>query len=87
MKTLIEQQLSRDFIDALDELNETPEYSLLIHIHGQEFVVLKAEDYQSWQETAYLLSSSKNAECLHSALAEPLDNCKDLTDVLKDLDS
>ena len=84
MKTISKKQLSREFLNALDESGEEP---LLIDLPGQKFVVLKEEDYRGWNETSYLLSSSKNAKILQDALEEPLDECRDLKDVLKELDS
>ncbi len=82
MKTLVERQLSSDFINALNELvHRKVEEPLLLNVYGQKFVVLREEDYRGWNETAYLLSSSKNAEILRNALDEPLEECKDLSDV------
>ncbi len=86
MKTISKKQLSNEFLDALDELYKTGGESLMINLHGQKFVVLKEKDYRVWRETAYLLSSSKNSEILQEALEEPLEKCKDLKDVLKELD-
>ena len=75
MKTISKKQLSREFLNALDESGEEP---LLIDLPGQKFVVLKEEDYRGWCETAHLLSSSKNAKILQEALEEPLYECRDL---------
>lgn len=59
----------------------------MLNLGGQKkFVILKEEDYRGWVETAYLFSSKKNAQVLQEALDEPLEKCKDLEDVLKDLD-
>ncbi len=48
---------------------------------------ISEEDCRGWRETVYLLSSSKNSEVLQKALEEPLDECRDLKDVLDELDS
>ena len=40
-----------------------------------------------WCETGYLLSSSKNAEILQKSLEEPVDECRDLEDILIELES
>lgn len=37
---------------------------------GEDVVVMSKADYDSMQETYYLLSSPKNAERIHNALAE-----------------
>lgn len=87
MKTVTAKQLNQDVIETLNELDKTGEIAILVDIHGHKFVVLKEEDYKGWRETAYLLSSSKNSEILQKSLEEPLDKCKDLKNVLRELDS
>jgi len=48
-------------------------------------IISKEKDYLSWYETAYLFSSLKNAEILKKALEEPLNECKDLEHIIKEL--
>ncbi|MGR3179162.1 MAG: type II toxin-antitoxin system Phd/YefM family antitoxin [Candidatus Anammoxibacter sp.] len=86
MKTLSAKQIGNDLVDALDELNKIEDESILIDLHGNKFVVLKEEDYQGWNETAYLLSSPKNSAILQNALKEPLDECTNLKDAINELD-
>ena len=85
MITISSGQLNKTILDALDKLNKTEEESIIINSNGEKFVILKEKDYLSWYETAYLLSSLKNAEILKKALEEPLNECKDLEDVIKEL--
>lgn len=85
MITLSQKQLSGDFVNALDGLSGHE--ALIIELKGKKFFVLKEEDYRGWHETAYLLSSSKNAQFLQKAIEEPLNECRDLKDVLRELDS
>jgi len=87
MTTLTKKQLNRDLIQALEELIKKKKEPILIDLDGQKFVVLSERDYRGWLETAYLFSSSKNAKILREAMEEPIDQCKDLKDVLKELDS
>jgi PHD/YefM family antitoxin component YafN of YafNO toxin-antitoxin module len=84
MKTILANQLNSEFINALNEIRQDP---LFIELSGKKFVVLKAEEYQEWRETAYLLSSSKNSEILRKSLEESADECRDLKDVLSELGS
>ncbi len=84
MKTIFENQLNQEVIEALDKTGQEP---LFIELYGKKFVVLRAETYQGLCETAYLLSSSKNSEILQESLEEPLEKCKDLEDVLGELES
>jgi PHD/YefM family antitoxin component YafN of YafNO toxin-antitoxin module len=85
MIAISQQQLGGEFVNALDGL--TMQETLLIDLNGKKFVVLKEEDYQGWLETVYLLSSSKNAQVLQNAMEQPLSECRDLKDVLRELDT
>ena len=87
MTTIPEKQLSPELIDALEDLIKSENRPIKLNSGGQNFVLLKEQDYRGWIETAYLLSSKKNAKILQDALDEPLDECKDLKAVLNDLDS
>ena len=84
MRTIFENQLNQEIIEALNEEGQEP---LLIELYGKKFVVLRAEEYQGWRETEYLLSSSKNSRILQKSLEEPLEKCKNLEDVLGELES
>jgi len=87
MKTIFAEQLNKQVINVLDDLERSGKEPILINSRGQRFVVLKEEDYCGWRETAYLLSSSKNSKILQEALAEPFEKCRDLKDVLNELES
>ena len=87
MKTLTKKQLNSDLIKALESLKKKSKEPILIDLEGQKFVVLNESDYRGWLETAYLLSSSKNATVLLDAMEQPVDQCRDLKDVLKELDN
>jgi len=84
MGTIFENQLNQEIIEALNEKGQEP---LFIELYGKKFVVLRAEEYQGWRETEYLLSSSKNSRILQKSLEEPLEKCKNLEDVLGELES
>jgi len=84
MRTILENQLNPEFVEALNGVGQE---ALFIELHGKKFVVLKAEEYQEWRETAYLLSSSKNSEILQESLEEPVNECRDLKDIIRELES
>lgn len=85
MKTITEKQINHTLLNALKGLSMEEEL-LQIDVNGQKFVVLKEEDYRGWRETAYLLSSSKNATVLQNAIQEPINECRDLKGVLNELE-
>ena len=53
---------------------------------GDNVIVISEEDYGAMVETAYLLSSPRNAERLLTAKARSAETAKDLETVLKELD-
>ena len=46
----------------LDKANHFP--ILVTQTNGQDFVIMSKSEYDSWQETFYLLKSPRNAERL-----------------------
>lgn len=87
MKTILANQLQPDILKFLDELTKTKEETALVNSKGQKFVMILEEEYRGWCETAYLLSSKKNAKVLKQAISQPLSECRNLKDVLNTLDS
>lgn len=86
MKTILANQLQPEILKFLDELTKTKEETALVNSKGQKFVMVLEEEYRRWFETAYLLSSKKNAKVLKQAISQPLSECRDLKDVLNTLD-
>lgn len=87
MEMIFAEQLNKQVLHVLDDLERIEKEPILINSNGQRFVVLKEKDYCSWRETAYLLSSSKNSKILQKALAEPVEKCRNLKDVFNELES
>jgi len=87
MKTIFAEQLGQEVRRALDDLAGKGEEPILLNSKGQRFVILKEGDYRGWIETAHLLSSPKNSQVLQEALTEPLDRCRDVKDILDELES
>ena len=55
---------------TLDKVNNDHKPVLITRQNGKPAVVISLEDYQSYEETAYLMASPKNAERLNLAIAE-----------------
>ena len=60
---------------TLDKVNENCKPVLVTRQKGKPAVVMSLEDFNSFQETAYLMASPKNAKRLNDAIAE-IDDCK-----------
>ena len=87
MKTILANQLQPEILKFLDELTKMKEETTFVNSKGQKFVMVREEEYRGWHETAYLLSSKKNAKVLKQAISQPLSECRDLKDVLNTMDN
>lgn len=54
----------------LDKVNDDHKPVLITRQNGKPVIVMSLEDYQSYEETAYLMASPKNAERLSQAFAD-----------------
>lgn len=66
---------------ALDMVCEDHIPLLVTRKNGEDVVIISKEDYKSMDETAYLLSSPKNAERLMAALNEPEEKRKSFNSI------
>lgn len=55
---------------TLDRVNEDHKPVLITRQNGKPAVVMSLEDFQSYEETAYLMASPANAARLNRAIAE-----------------
>ncbi|MGK2872227.1 MAG: type II toxin-antitoxin system Phd/YefM family antitoxin [Alphaproteobacteria bacterium] len=55
---------------VLDKVNEDHAPILITRQNGKPAVVMSLQDFKSYEETAYLMASPKNAERLNLAIAE-----------------
>ncbi len=54
----------------LDKVNDDHKPILITRQNGKPAVVISLEDFQAYEETAYLMASPKNAERLNLAINE-----------------
>jgi antitoxin YefM len=55
---------------TLDKVNNNHEPIIITRQKSKPSVVMSLEDFQAYEETAYLMSSPKNAERLNQAISE-----------------
>jgi len=60
----------QDFSRLMDQVNEAHEPCVVTHDAHKPVVVLSLEDFNAWQETAYLTRSLANTRDLLQALEE-----------------
>jgi antitoxin YefM len=54
----------------IEQVNADAEPTIICGNQGQKAVLLSFEEFNSWQETLYLLSNPANAEHLRQSIAE-----------------
>ena len=70
MDTMSYSAFRSQLAHTLDKVNDDHNPVLITRQNGKPAVVMSLEDFHSYQETAYLMASPKNAERLNQAIAE-----------------
>lgn len=70
MDVLSYSSLRNNLASVLDKVNEDHVSILITRQNGKPAVIMSLEDFKSYEETAYLMSSPKNAERLSQSIAE-----------------
>ena len=70
MDTMSYSAFRSQLAHTLDKVNDDHNPVLITRQNGKPAVVMSLEDFHSYQETAYLMASPKNAERLNQAIAQ-----------------
>ena len=70
MDTISYSSFRTHLAHTLDKVNDNHNPVLITRQNGKPAVVMSLEDFHSYQETAYLMASPKNAERLNQAIAQ-----------------
>ena len=70
MDTMSYSAFRSHLASTLDKVNQDHKPVLITRQNGKPAVVISLEDFQSYEETAYLMASPKNAQRLNEAIAE-----------------
>jgi antitoxin YefM len=70
MDTMSYTAFRNDLASVLDKVNDDHKPVLITRQNGKPAVVISLEDFQSYEETAYLMSSPKNAARLNESIAQ-----------------
>ena len=60
----------KDLAKTIDRVNDGHRPILITRQKGRPAVLMSLEDFNSYEETAYLMKSQKNAERLNAAIAD-----------------
>ncbi len=70
MNTISYSSFRAHLADTLKKVNEDHTPIIITRQNGLPAVVMSLEDYKSYEETAYLMASPKNAERLNQSIIE-----------------
>jgi len=70
MDTINYSTFRSQLASTLDKVNDDHKPIIITRQNGKPAVVISLEDFQAYEETAYLMASPKNAERLNQAIAE-----------------
>lgn len=70
MDTISYSAFRTHLASTLDKVNDDHKPVLITRQNGKPAVIMSLEDFQAYEETAYLMASPKNAERLNQAIAE-----------------
>lgn len=70
MDTISYSSFRTNLAATLNKVNEDHTPVIITRQNGQPAVVMSLEDFRSYEETAYLMASPKNAERLNQAISE-----------------
>lgn len=70
MDTLSYSAFRNHLASVLDKVNDDHKPVMITRQNGKPAIVMSVEDFQAYEETAYLMASPKNAERLNQAIAQ-----------------
>ena len=70
METISYSAFRMHLAATLDKVNDNHKPILITRQNGKPAIVMSLEDFQAYEETAYLMASPKNAARLHQAMVE-----------------
>lgn len=70
MDTISYSHFRSNLANTLDKVNEDHVPIMITRQNGKPAVIISLEDFKSYEETAYLMASPKNAARLNQAIAE-----------------
>jgi antitoxin YefM len=70
MNTISYSNFRSNLASTLDKVNEDHVPIMITRQNGKPAVIISLEDFKSYEETAYLMASPKNAARLNQAVAD-----------------
>lgn len=77
MPTISVTNLRKNIYKTMEEVNKSSQPVLVTNEKGGNAVLLSEKDYESLQETIYLMSSKETREEIAAGLVTPIEDCVD----------
>ena len=74
MDTMSYSAFRNNLASTIDKVNDDHQPVLITRQKGKPAILISLEDFKSYEETAYLMASPKNAERLNRAVQELSEN-------------
>lgn len=74
MKIMTYSDIKKNLATAIDKVNEDHTPIIITRKNGQHAVLMSLADFKAYEETAYLMASSKNAQRLNHSITQILLN-------------
>jgi antitoxin YefM len=70
MHAVLTAQASKDLDNLIGQIVADAEPMILLNENGEKAVLMSLDEFNSWQETLYLLSNPANVEHLRTSIQE-----------------
>ena len=70
MNTITLKKAKEDLVNLIDQVISDSEPNIICGEEDKKAVLMSLDEFNSWQETLYLLSNPANAEHLRKSIAE-----------------
>ncbi|NEP57306.1 MAG: type II toxin-antitoxin system prevent-host-death family antitoxin [Symploca sp. SIO2G7] len=84
MKAITSNQAKQQLDELIDQVILDVEPTILCNDQGKQAVLMSLDEFNSWQETLYLLSNPTNAEHLLKSIKQAKSGKKLIKELIKD---
>jgi antitoxin YefM len=84
MQTVSYTKARNNLAKEMDRVNLDHDYTVITRSNQKSVVLMSLEDFESWQETSYLLSSPANAKRLIRSIEQLDEGGGQVRELLKD---
>jgi antitoxin YefM len=83
MEAMTSNQAKQQLDQLIDRVILDAEPTILCNEQGKQAVLMSLDEFNSWQETLYLLSNSANAEHLRKSIAQANSGKKSVRELIE----